>query len=32
VSPGIEHAAAIEEVAGVFASAVTQIAEEKLGP
>ena len=32
VSPGIEHAAAIEEVAGVFASAVTQVAEEELGP
>jgi cystathionine beta-lyase/cystathionine gamma-synthase len=32
VSPGIEHAAAIDGVAGVFASAVTQIAEEELGP
>jgi cystathionine beta-lyase/cystathionine gamma-synthase len=32
VSPGIEHAAAIEEVAEVLASVVAQIAEEELGP
>jgi cystathionine beta-lyase/cystathionine gamma-synthase len=32
VSPGIEHAAAIEEVAGVFASVVARIADREPGP
>jgi hypothetical protein len=32
VSPGIEHAAAIEEVAEVFALAVARIAEEGWDP